>query len=183
MKYPLIIVLTFVLATSLTGEEATPKNDNSVEIHKQVDLLMNQRKAEEAVPLLERALELNPDDTKALGSLGMIYTLMMGQPEKAKPLLEKGWQLDDMKCLQALAIAYIATNDHDGIKRHEEDFLNNFEKLNGSKIVCFFIAGQNLDEELFADLLKKVSNKEIRESESVSRMIAQTAKVLAEESD
>ena len=183
MKYTLIILLPLILASSLASEEAAPINDNAVEIHEQVDLLMKQRKADEAAPLLEKALELNPDDTKALGRLGMIYTLMLGQPEKAKPHLARGWKLRDMRCLQALAIAYIATNDHDGIRRHEKDFLKNFEKLSGAKVVCFFIAGQNLDEDLFTDLLKKVSNEEIKESESIARMIAQTAKLLAENKD
>ena len=180
MKLPHYIFLFAFLAGSLVSGEPAPNEEESAEIHRQVDQLMKQRKANEAAPLLEKALKLNPKDTKALGRLGMIYTLMLNQPEKAKAFSRRGWKLGDMKCLQSLAISYIATNDHDGIKNHEKDFLNNFEKLSGSKIVCFFIAGQNQDEKLFKALLRRTTEEEIARDKTIVKWIARTAKLLAE---
>ena len=180
MKIAIQLLLLAVFASSLAGEEPQTKEDRLAELHGQVDLLMKQRKAEEAAPLLETALELDPNDTKALGRLGMIYTLMLGQPEKAKPLLEKGSEMDDIKCLQALAIAYIATNDHEGITKFQKKFLSNFDDLSGSKLICFFIAGLNRDKDLFDKLLKRVTEEEISKDASLARVIATTAKKLAE---
>jgi hypothetical protein len=179
MKLLRYILLISTLVGSSASGEAKPNEEKSTEIHKQVDQLMKQRKADEPAPLLEKALEVNPKDTKALGRLGMIYILMLNQPEKAKAFSLRGWKLGDVKCLQSLAISYIATNDHAGIKNHEEDFLNNFEKLSGSKIICFFIAGKSQDEKLFKALLRRTTDEEIERDKTMAKWIARTAKLLA----
>lgn len=180
MKITLPILLLAVFTSSLAGEEPQNKENRLAELHGQVDLLMKQRKAEEATPLLETALELDPDDTKALARLGLIYTLILGQPEKAKPLLEKGSEMDDIKSLRALAIAYMATNDHKGITKFEKKFLSNFDDLSGSKLICFFIAGVNRDKPLFDKLLKRTTKEEISRDASLARVVATAAKILTE---
>jgi len=47
----------------------------------------------EALRLIERALEINPDDPATLDSLGWVY-YRMGQPEQALEWLERAWSLD-----------------------------------------------------------------------------------------
>ena len=173
-----LFIAAVVASSTLVADEGD-KESKLQKIHQQADALMKQQEAKEAAALLETAVELDPDDTKALGKLGMIYTLMLNQPEDAKEHLEHGWGLGDIKCLQALGIAIMSTNDHKKLKAYEKDFIDNFKNLSGTNVICFFIAAQNRDGQLFNRLLQDVTEEEIKSSESLARMIATTAKALA----
>ena len=173
------LLAAVVFASSALVADEVDNESKIRNLHQEADALMKQQEAKEAAALLEAAVKLDPDDTKALGKLGMIYTLMLNQPENAKRHLEHGWGLGDIKCLQALGIAIMSTNDHKLLKAYEKDFIDNFKNLSGSNVICFFIAAQNRDGRLFNRLLRDVTEDEIKDSESLARMIATAAKALA----
>jgi hypothetical protein len=154
--------------------------DRMKAVHEKVDALMKEQRAEEAADLLEKSLKDHPDDREALRKLGGIYTIVLKKPEKGAPLLEKGFQLGDTKCLNALAIAQIAMKDQKGMIAYKKAYMDNYEDLSGSRVVCFFIAGMENDGGLFNELLRRTPEEDIERNQSLSLMIARTAKALVE---
>lgn len=150
------------------------------DVHDKVDALMKEQRADEAADLLEKALKDHPDDSQALRKLGGIYTLILKQPEKGAPLLEKGFKLGDTKCLKALALAQISMKDEKGMIAYKKAYVENYESLSGSRVVCFFIAGLENDGGLFNELLRKTPEEDIERDKGLSLMIARTAKALVE---
>lgn len=175
-----ITLLSLSLASLLAAE---PESDvvAAARLHEKVDALMKAQQAEEARDLLQEALEQNPEDTDALRKLGSIFTIILKQPEKGAPLLEKGYKLGgDKRCLQALALAQLAMKDFAGIRAYKKDYVANFEKLSGARVVGFYIAGMEKDGTLFNDLLRRTPDEDIEKDQGLSLMIARTAKALLE---
>jgi tetratricopeptide (TPR) repeat protein len=179
-----MIRIIAVLSLALGGlVAANPPVDAGAakDLHDKVDALMEAQRGEEAADLLQKALEDNPDDSAALRKLGGIYTLILKQPEKGAPLLERGFKLGDTNCLKALAIAQITMKDAKGILAYKKHYIDNFENLSGSKVVCFYIAGMERDGGLFNELLRKTKEEEIERDKGLCLMIARTAKALVED--
>jgi len=151
------------------------------EVIEKVDALMKEQRAGEAADLLEKALKDNPDDSEILRKLGGIYSVVLKQPGKGAPLLEKAFKLSNMtdsKCLQFLALSQISMKDDKGILAYKKHYIDNFEQLSGARVVCFYIAGLERDGTLFNELLKKTPDEDIESDKSLTLMIARTAKVL-----
>lgn len=74
-----------------------------------------QQKHAQAIPLLERALEENPDDREAIQLLGLAY-FMTGKPRRAIPRLEqvRSWySVANVDANYVLGVAYVQTKDFD----------------------------------------------------------------------
>ena len=164
---------------------ANPPVDAGVakDVHDKVDALMKEQRADEAADLLEKTLKDHPEDSEALRKLGGIYTIILQQPEKGAPLLERGFKLGDKKCLKALALAQILLNDGKGMLAYKKHYIDNYENLSGSRVVCFSIAGMEMDGELFNDLLRKTPEEDIEKDKGLSLMIARTAKALVKNNE
>lgn len=147
-----MIRITAILSLCLVG---SLKADPLAEVHAKVDTLMKAERGEEAAGLLEKALKESPDDVETLRKLGSIYAIVLKQPEKGAPLLEKAVKLGDKKSLRALAIAQILLKDEKGMLAYKKQYIDNFESLSGSRVVCFYIAGLERDGSLFNELLRR----------------------------
>jgi tetratricopeptide (TPR) repeat protein len=75
---------------------------------RQASLLLSGGNAKDAIPLLERCLDLHPDDVNVLTNLGGAY-ILAGKHPRAVPLLEKASELapDNPNVWTNLAAAYL----------------------------------------------------------------------------
>lgn len=77
---------------------------------------VQQGKGQEALPYVQRALELEPDNAKALALIGQVYGRFMQQPLKGIPPLRKAIETHgnrDPGVVQNLAICYAMTQRND----------------------------------------------------------------------
>lgn len=180
MKFATIALLHLLLASHVANGDPSPEVATAGELHDKVDLLMKEKKADEAIPLLEKALELDPGDAKALRKLGMIYSIILHKPKEGIPYLEKSWKLGDAKSLEALGLSFMISNDDEGIERYKKDFIAHFKDLRGTRVIAFHIAMEDQNEPLFWELLKQVSEEDLKRDATLSSTIAMAAKVLAD---
>ncbi len=75
---------------------------------RRASILLSNGKAKDAVPLLERCIELRPDDVNVLTNLGGAY-ILIERHQRAVPLLEKAAELapDNPNVWTNLAAAYL----------------------------------------------------------------------------
>jgi len=169
--------ITAILSLCLVG---SLRADSLAEVHAKVDALMKAEHGEEAAALLEKALKEHPDDVPTATKLGLIYTTVLKHPEKGAPLLEKGAKMGDRKSLRGLAVAQIYLQDYAGMLAYKKQYIDNYEKLNESRVVCFQIAGMEKDGSLFNELLRRTPEADLGKDVGLSVMIARAAKELVE---
>jgi len=92
----------------MSNKNETSEHDESAELHahmqhmadeqfrrqmRQAAILLSQGHGAEAIPLLERCLELRPDDPNVLSNLGSAY-ILAGKPKHAVPFLERATEIE-----------------------------------------------------------------------------------------
>lgn len=107
----------------MSDKNDTPERDESEQLHahmqrmadeqfrrqmRQAAILLSQGRGAEAIPLLERCLELRPDDPNVLSNLASAY-ILAGKHKRAVPYLERATAIEpDNPSLWAnLAAAYL----------------------------------------------------------------------------